>query len=372
MRGTLAYDPKHALNAICPYYTMFPLEYPFHILRKHRKDEPVVFDPFCGRGTTIYAARYLGLQSWGIDTSPIAVAIAKAKLAVSDVDEILDLATSLVKRTPKRVPETAFFRKAYRQKTLREICAVREGLLALKEETNASILLRAAMLGCLHGPRSKHIEEAGYFSNQMPRTFSTKPDYSVEYWKKKGLIAPRVNIFNVLKRKLSRIKDIGERPEGLEGHVMCADARTVSLRKKIQKNTSLVVTSPPYYGMRTYVEDQWLRMWFLGGREKVKYGNASQITHDGQETFIDELAIVWDRIAKSEADKVDLYIRFGSVSSAKSDPRRIIKSSLAQSGDWELVSVRNARDAHEGRRQAEQMGMSSSASVEYDFHAVRA
>ncbi len=372
MRGTLAYDPKHALNAICPYYTMFPLEYPFHILRKHRKDEPVVFDPFCGRGTTIYAARYLGLQSWGIDTSPIAVAIAKAKLAVSDVDEILDLATSLVKRTPKRVPETAFFRKAYRQKTLKEICAVREGLLALKEETDASILLRAAMLGCLHGPRSKHIEEAGYFSNQMPRTFSTKPDYSVEYWKKKGLIAPRVNIFNVLKRKLSRIKDIGERPEGLEGHVMCADARTVSLRRKIHKNTSLVVTSPPYYGMRTYVEDQWLRMWFLGGQEKVKYGNASQITHDGQETFIDELAMVWDRIAKSEAEKVDLYIRFGSVPSAKSDPRRIIKSSLAQSGDWELVSVRNARDAHEGRRQAEQMGMSSSASVEYDFHAVRA
>ena len=126
MSGLLAYDPKHALNAICPYYTMFPLEYPFRILRKHRKDEPVVFDPFCGRGTTIYAARYLGLQSWGLDTSPIAVAIARAKLAVSGIDEILDLATSLAKRTPKRVPETEFFRKAYRQKTLKQICAVRD------------------------------------------------------------------------------------------------------------------------------------------------------------------------------------------------------------------------------------------------------
>ncbi len=372
MRGPLAYDPKHALNAICPYYTMFPLEYPFRILRRHRREEPVVYDPFCGRGTTIYAARHLGLQAWGTDTSPIAVAIAKAKLAVSGVDEILDLATSLAKRTPKRLPETEFFRKAYRQKTLKEICAVREGLLGLKEETDASILLRAAMLGCLHGPRNKHIEEAGYFSNQMPRTFSTKPDYSVEYWKNKGLIAPRVNILNVLKRKLTRIKDIGKRPEGLEGHVMCADARTVSLRRTIHKSTSLVVTSPPYYGMRTYVEDQWLRMWFLGGQETVMYGNASQITHGSQESFINELAMVWDNISQSDAEKVDLYIRFGSVPSMKSDPRKIIKSSLAQSGDWELVSVRNASDAHEGRRQAEQMGMSSNAAVEYDFHAVRA
>lgn len=372
MRGLLAYDPKHALNAICPYYTMFPLEYPFRILRKHRKEEPIVFDPFCGRGTTIYVARYLGLQSWGIDTSPIAVAIAKAKLAVSSVDEILDLATSLANRTPKAVPETEFFRKAYRQKTLRQICAVREGLLALKEETDASILLRASMLGCLHGPRTKHIEGAGYFSNQMPRTFSTKPDYSAEYWKKKGLIAPRVNILNVLKRKLTRIKDIGKRPEGIEGHVMCADARTVSLRRQIHKNTSLVVTSPPYYGMRTYIEDQWLRMWFLGGKETVTYGNPRQILHSSQETFINELATVWGKIAKSEADKVDLYIRFGSVPSTKSDPRKIIKSSLSQNGDWKLVSIRSASDAHEGRRQAEQMGMLSKAAVEYDFHAVRA
>lgn len=371
MSNLLAYDPKHALNAICPYYTMFPLEYPFRILRRHRRDKPVVFDPFCGRGTTIYAARYLGLPSWGVDTSPIAVAIAKAKLAVSSVDEVMDLAESMAKRTPKQVPETVFFRKAYRQKTLRQICAVREGLLALKEETDASTLLRAAMLGCLHGPRSKHISGAGYFSNQMPRTFATKPDYSVKYWKKKGLIAPRVNILNVLRRKLTRIKDIDKRPEGLKGHVMCADARTVGLRRTMHKNTSLVVTSPPYYGMRTYVEDQWLRMWLLGGPDAVEYGNIAQISHGGQETFIDELAAVWNRIAKSEADKVDLYIRFGSVPSAKSDPRKIIKSSLEKSGTWDLVSVRSASNADEGKRQADQMGMSSHAAVEYDFHAVR-
>lgn len=371
MSSPLSYDPKHALNAICPYYTMFPLEYPMRILRKHQKAAPVVFDPFCGRGTTIYAARYLGLRAWGVDTSPIAVAIAKAKLASTTVADVLELAMALRAREPKHVPQTAFFRKAYHARTLRQLCAVREGLLALKRESDASIVLRAAMLGCLHGPRSRHLETAGYFSNQMPRTFSTKPDYSVRYWKQKGLSAPRVDILNVLKRKLARIQDLQNKAKSVEGHVMCADARTVPLRRKMHKRTSLVVTSPPYYGMRTYVEDQWLRMWFLGGADTVEYGHALQISHGGQETFIQELATVWGNITASEADRVDLYIRFGAVPSAKSDPQRIIKASLGESREWRLLSVRCASDAKEGKRQAEQMGLSSDAALEYDFHAVR-
>jgi DNA modification methylase len=51
----LAYSKDFAFNAICPYYTMFPLEYPMRIIRKHKSANPVILDPFCGRGTTIYA-----------------------------------------------------------------------------------------------------------------------------------------------------------------------------------------------------------------------------------------------------------------------------------------------------------------------------
>jgi DNA modification methylase len=49
-----------ALNAVCPYYTMFPIEYPLSILRPADKRRLRVLDPFCGRGTTIFAARLLG------------------------------------------------------------------------------------------------------------------------------------------------------------------------------------------------------------------------------------------------------------------------------------------------------------------------
>ncbi|MDE3038977.1 MAG: site-specific DNA-methyltransferase [Nitrospirota bacterium] len=371
MSRLLAYDPKHALNAICPYYTMFPLEYPFRILRKHCKDSPVVFDPFCGRGTTIYAARYLGLPSWGTDTSPIAVAIAKAKLAASSLEDVLDLAATLIGRKTKQIPRTEFFRRAYSKKTLSKMCALREGLLKVKEETNESVLLRAAALGCLHGPLTKSVQGAGYFSNQMPRTFASKPDYSVQYWKKNNLSPPDVDILEVLRRKLSRIEDLKTMPKGASGHVLCADARKLPLRRDLQKQTSLVITSPPYYGMRTYVQDQWLRMWFLGGPATVDYQGGDQLDHNGQDNFIHELAKVWKRIGQSQAERVDLYVRFGCVPSKKSDAKKILQSSLDQAEGWKLISVRHAHSSHKGRRQADQMGRDSKADAEYDFHAVR-
>ena len=65
-----------ALNAICPYFTMFPLGFPLRILRERAARADWVLDPFCGRGTTNYAARVLGLPSLGVDSSPVAVAIA--------------------------------------------------------------------------------------------------------------------------------------------------------------------------------------------------------------------------------------------------------------------------------------------------------
>ena len=371
MPKSLAYDPKHALNAICPYFTMFPLEYPLKVLRKYKQSTPVVFDPFCGRGTTIYAARELGFSAWGTDTSPIAVAIAKAKLANAELEDVLSLARKLIEREPKHIPQTPFFRAAYSPSTLRELCSLREGLLGLGSETDTSALLRAAALGCLHGPLSKTIEGAGYFSNQMPRTFSSKPDYSVRYWKANGLKAPRVKVVDVLRRKLSRIPNLKEDIIGTPNQVLLGNACLQETYKMLPKNFSIVVTSPPYYGMNTYIQDQWLRMWFLGGDETVDYGTGEQIDHGGHKTFMEDLSLVWKNIYKSETAELDLYIRFGSVPSKKSDARSILRSSLEQAGGWKVISTRNASDAHAGKRQADQMSPGSKAAEEYDFHVVR-
>lgn len=366
----LAYNPSLALNAICPYFTMFPLEYPLRVLKKHRTAKPLVIDPFCGRGTTLFAARMLGLESWGIDTSPVAVAIAKAKLSNSTAEDALCLAQLLILATqPKHVPRSKFFRAAYHSKTLKDICALREGLLEL-EDSDESVMLRAAVLGCLHGPLLKR-GGASYFSNQMPRTFAPKPDYAVDFWAKRNLIAPEVDVLRVLERKLKLIAASRELVKASHTHVIHGDS-TVSGNLPPQRNPSVVVTSPPYYGMKTYVQDQWLRSWFLGGPSSVDYSPGVQLEHTGQEAFASSLGKVWANMASTKADRLDMYVRFGVIPSAKVDARALMHKSLeASSARFKLVSARNALSSHSGNRQAKQMKADSGACDEYDFHVVR-
>ena len=54
------------LNGVCPYYTVFPLTSPLGVLKQCAKRDQLVLDPYCGRGTTNFAARLLGIPSAGL------------------------------------------------------------------------------------------------------------------------------------------------------------------------------------------------------------------------------------------------------------------------------------------------------------------
>lgn len=371
----LAYQKENALNAICPYFTMFPLEYPNSILKKHVKANPTILDPFCGRGTTLFAARKFNLNAWGIDSSPVAIAIAKAKLASCESSDPLLLAEKLISENlTVEIPETPFFTHAFHRDTLRDVCALREGLLSLQEESDASVILRAATIGCLHGPLSKHIENASYFSNQMPRTYASKPDYAVKFWQTKKLTAPKINVLGVLNRKIERIVGLNTPVNGHFSNVIHGDSQSIKTFQSINTSPSIVITSPPYYGMRTYVQDQWLRHWFLGGSSVIDYSSGVQLNHGGKTAFSESLGSVWNNIARASQDSESLhmYIRFGIIPSAKVDAKEILKNSLDFSGiNWKIVSTRSAKSADSGLRQADQMKTKSSAAIEFDFHIER-
>lgn len=373
MARPLAYAPHNALNAICPYFTMFPLEYPLRVLKTYRKERPIVMDPFCGRGTTLFAARTLGLVSRGVDSSPVAVAIARAKLCTVDLESTVRLAQSFIEADkPGIIPDSEFFRLAFSPSVLRKICAIRQGLLNTEQDTNSTVLLRASMLGCLHGPTSKIPENQSYFSNQMPRTFASKPDYSLRYWHKKGFTAPKIDILAVLRRKLARIQATCLPEIGSFADVWLGDSQWADSVPDSVQDFSVVVTSPPYYGMRTYVEDQWLRNWFLGGPDHVVYGASKQLEHCGKPAFAESLGAVWKNMARTQAEQLHLYIRFGIIPSVKADPKSLIRDSLDSSGvSWRVVSIRPASTASSGKRQADHMLSGSTAATEYDFHIYR-
>src|SRR5215469_9946050 len=154
-----------ALNGICPYFTMFPLDFPYLILSAHANPGEWVIDPFCGRGTTNYASRILGLPSIGVDSNPVAVALSQAKLANTTPASIMQVARRILDevREPHAIPQGEFWEWAFHKDVLHALCRFREGLL-VNCRSDSRKALCAIIMGALHGPRPKL--RPSYFSNQ--------------------------------------------------------------------------------------------------------------------------------------------------------------------------------------------------------------
>lgn len=351
------------LNAVCPYYTMFPLEFPFAQLASHSSTTRVL-DPFCGRGTTLFAARTVGIPSVGIDVNPVAVAVAQAKLAKVSAAAVVRLAARILQFTPPSpVPQGEFWQLCYEAETLREIATMRAALLKLHTPTAA--MLRAIMLGILHGPRNKGLPS--YLSNQMPRTYASKPGYAVKFWKARALQPVRVDTLDVIGRRAARLLEA--QPPSVGGKVYLGDS--VEILRTLRPSFDLVVTSPPYYGMRTYLPDQWLRSWFVGGEPEVPYGSVGQIARQpSQAAFVAALADVWRATARRCHPRTRLAVRFGALPSARTDPARLLVDSLEQAASgWVVSEVRPAGTSPYQARQAEQFVKAGSAVDEVDILA---
>ncbi|MEE1829263.1 site-specific DNA-methyltransferase [Streptomyces sp. BE20] len=351
------------LNAVCPYYTMFPLDFPLQQLAA-RPDATRVLDPFCGRGTTLYAARLAGLPSVGIDINPVAAAIAQAKLTRITPGAVVRLAQEILGGSARgAVPEGEFWQWCFEQETLRELVTLREALLGMSTPT--AVMLRAILLGILHGPRNKYLPS--YLSNQMPRTYASKPAYAVKFWKTRDMEPVRIPTLEVIERRAKRLLDAAPLAHG--GRVYLGDS--VQALNGLRQKFDLVVTSPPYYGMRTYVADQWLRSWFLGGPEEVPYGSHGQIARQpNQEAFIQALAEVWAATARRCRPGARLAIRFGALPSALTNPEHMLLASVKEAkAGWVVKEVRQAGIPSRKTRQAEQFGKAGNAVEEIDMIA---
>ena len=361
--------PLLRLNGLAPYYTMFPLTFPFDALR-HSKPGEWVLDPFCGRGTTLLAARLRGRPSIGVDSNPVAVAIAAAKLVNVTAKKITTLASQILNEHEDpydgQIPYGDFWSLCFDERTLTDICRLRNYLLG-NCTTQTEIALRGVLLGILHGPRNKGTPT--YLSNQMPRTYSTKPAPAVKYWKSHRLEPVYVDVLDAIARRADFT--FSEIPPFVRGKVVKDDSRSLAnlaSRTKI----SWVVTSPPYYGMRTYFPDHWLRNWFVGGPSDVCYTDATQLSHAGDESFIQDLACVWRSVAKRCLPNAHLVCRFGAIPSAKKDPRQLLRASLAFADcGWTVTTIRNAGAASHGKRQSDQFSEGRSTPIdEIDLYAV--
>lgn len=370
-RAESAPAEKHRLHALCPYFAMFPETFARESILSTTKEGELVLDPFSGRGTTLLEALLNGRDAIACDINPVAAVVSSAKAAPPSSGRIVGRLDEL-KRKYGRVDKTKldaearalpeFFRHAYATSTLRQILFLRRALAWKKSKRDEFIT--AVLLGHLHG-ESEH--SPSYLSAQMPHTIAPKPDYAVRYWTKRELRPPNRDTFDLLRQKIEYRLENGV-PER-RGKVVLTDARKAAQRfKSAMRKVATVVTSPPYFDVTNFEEDQWLRLWFLGGEPRPTY---SSVSHDDRyrsaNNYFAFLADVWKGIAPLLKNDAHLVCRIGARAFSHAQISKRLTETIRQ--QWsKAVVVRDGEASDLKRRQTNAFRPGTKGcGVEYDF-----
>jgi len=121
----------------------------------------------------------------------------------------------------------------------------------------------AILLVYLHG------KEGQALSNQMRQTKAMSPDYAVKWWAENGTKAPALDPVEFMQQRI-RWRYAKGVVEANESHVRLGNSITLlpQLKQHMHEQgvakATLLLTSPPYFGVTNYHYDQWLRLWLLG------------------------------------------------------------------------------------------------------------
>lgn len=304
---------RNRFHALCPYFAMFPETFAEQWIKRLTRPGEVLLDPFCGRGTLPFQAILMGRRAVGCDTNPVAYCVSRAKtnappltVALRRVDELEEGYTARsVKRDIDRLPE--FFRYAFHEETLRQVVFLRRELDF--KRSHRDCMVAAVALGALHGESDKSDR---YLSNQMPHTISTKPDYSVRFWKRYRYKAPKRNAFELLRRQLQYRYESVQPKE--RAQILHTDMRNLPRYKSaLEGPIRYVVTSPPYFDVTNYGEDQWLRLWFLGGPPSpIRQKFSKDDRHSAEEQYWTLLADMWRVLGQTMGHDSHIVIRLGA------------------------------------------------------------
>jgi hypothetical protein len=253
-------------SGLGPYYAMFPAAFCDSVIEKYCDKGDTVLDPFCGRGTALYSAAMAGRHALGIELNPVGWIYSSTKLMPADQDEVdarivqLEAATKSYSRAALELP--MFFRRCFTPEVRRFLLCARDLLNWRQSRVDRTVM--AFLLVHLHGKITDS------FSNQMRQTKAMAPNYAVTWWRNRGLNPPKIDPVEFLRKKMQWRYAKGV-PNATNSKAYLGDSVALlpelkgCLSSRGLQRPSLLLTSPPYFGVTNYHYDQWLRLWLLGG-----------------------------------------------------------------------------------------------------------
>jgi hypothetical protein len=304
-----------------PYYAMFPVSFATAAVREYTKPGDCVFDPFAGRATSLFAAASEGRVGLGIEINPVGWVYGKAKLQTAEREAVeqrirwLGIKAKNYRAAAKKLSQ--FFVSCFCSEVQEYLLAARDLLDWRRTKTDWTTM--ALLLIDLHGKRENAL------SNQMRQTKAMSPQYAIGWWKERNLEPPERDPVEFMLKKVEWRYAKGRLDSG-SGHIYLGDCQSILTRwenRPPKMKASLLLTSPPYYGVTNYFYDQWLRLWLLGGPEKpYSTGHACKRKFENKQHYVDMLCHVF---AKSKS-----LLKRGVVVFVRTDARQFTREATIE------------------------------------------
>lgn len=254
----------HSLHEVS-YRACFKPQLPRFFIDRFTQPGDVVYDPFMGRGTTVLEAALAGRTPAGCDINPLSAMLAEPRLSPPTEDDVArrlaQINLALAVSYPK---ELEVF---YHPETLREICALREYLLARESRGALDAIdrwIRMVAVNRLTG------HSPGFFSvYTLPPNQATTVEAQAKINARRKQVPPRRDVRALI---LTKTRSLLTDCDAATRATLLRSANRAELLTRPAKSTpqltansvSLVVTSPPFLDVVNYAGDNWLRGWFCG------------------------------------------------------------------------------------------------------------
>lgn len=309
----------HPMHYTVSYRASFKPELPAFFINKFLRDRGVrsgmVLDPFGGRGTTAIQANLMGYGAVHNDLNPVSRFLAKSRQIVPSFEsmekrlESMDLESN---RAGISRSDRERLNPFFHPKTLNEILNFRNQLLdPANKEDPEMMYLGVTALSRLYG------HSQGFFSVYTFPQISIMPGAQRRNNERRG---QNPDYRGIKERIIAKLRRDLKKP--LPGHYhnvsvgniySVADVR--NMRSVATESVDLIVTSPPFLDKVDYLQDNWMRSWFLGLENEVDniqlglYSEAS-----GWENFMKDAMLEMGRVLKPGARAV---IEVGEVRTKK-------------------------------------------------------
>jgi hypothetical protein len=286
---------------------MFPPSMPHVFIQWLTNAGDVVYDPFCGRGTTVLEACVQGRIGLGSDANPLALALTSAK-ARPPTAEALTKRIAQLRKLNGRLDvdnQPQVIKRIFHRDVLEQLLWLRSNL---SRQSKVDQFLMGSLLGVLHANADSEGTPRG-LTIAMPNTFSMAPRYVLRYKSKHKLAAPRKNVVDCLE---ARLRHLGGAPECFrQGDAWLQDVIARSLYPKNQKPARLIFTSPPYLSVMKYGKLNWIRLWLLG-REPALV-DANLFSSGSLDSYLEFMKCAIERSSDALADDGFMCLVIGDV-----------------------------------------------------------